>query len=149
MAPNQFVAKQKEQLMDIKDRIQAAMAWRGIDSQSELARRLGTIAGRSYSRQTVNNWLQGKVANMSHAALFDLAAVLEVNARWLAEGEPHSLARPVWLSPDQQKLLALAEGLEKADPAYYERWIDNGQWELDRAIGPSRQNPYPLVRSRK
>ncbi len=136
-------------ILDMKSRIHAAMAWRGVSSQSELARRLSLTSGRQYSRQTVNNWLLGKVENMSHDALFDLAATLEVSARWLAQGKPNPPDRPIWLSADQGKLLALAEGLRVADSAYLQRWIENGQWELDRKANASGQPPAQTAKAKK
>lgn len=118
----------------LAERIKAAMAQAGIQTPAELARRMGV------SRQTVQNWVNGRSENITPEMLYKLCDAVRVNGRWMALGPPHSPVMPAFLTPDEAEILQIARALHK-DPL--EQWVSIGRSLVRASPTPSTANPYP------
>lgn len=118
----------------LAERIKAAMAHAGIQNPAELARRMGV------SRQTVQNWVNGRSQKITPEMLYKLCEVVRVNGQWMALGPPYSPVMPAFLTPDEAEILQIARALAK-DPL--EQWVSIGRTLLRASPIASTANPYP------
>ena len=114
-------------------RIRMAMAAVGISTAAELARRM------KVSRQTVHNYLSGQRDKPEPELLFRMSDVLNISAKWLALGAPHSPIKPVMMPPEDLEVLQIAKNL---DGEAREQWLSSGRTmvRLTTKAGPS--NPF-------
>jgi transcriptional regulator with XRE-family HTH domain len=118
----------------LKDRIAAAMTAAGIASPAALARKMGV------PRQTVYRWVNGEGDKLTPQMLYRLADAVNANARWLAEGPPHSIVRPRHLTPEQDMILAIHAQLP---PDLRDEWIKQGNTFVRLSSPVTAGNPYP------
>ena len=121
--------------MTLKDRIAAAMATAMIHTPAQLARKMGV------DRQTVYRWTNGHGEKLTPVMLYKLADALNANARWLAEGPPHSPVRPRHLTPEQAMVLDIYASLPKEQR---EEWVRMGNMLVRISSPPSATNPFPV-----
>lgn len=121
----------------LAERIKAAMAQAGIQTPAELARRMGV------SRQTVQNWVNGRSEQITPDLLYKLCDVVRVNGRWMALGPPHSPVRPAFLSPEEAEILQIYQALP-ADAR--DQWASLGRTLVRANPVPTPVNPYPQKR---
>lgn len=127
----------KPEAITLAKRIKGSMATAGIESQSDLARRVRV------NRQLVHKWVSGQVDELTPTLLFRLADVLKVSARWLALGPPISPTKSRQMSIDEVELLDIASALKQRDR---EAWISSGRAMVRLTAEASAGNPFPLRR---
>jgi transcriptional regulator with XRE-family HTH domain len=118
--------------MSLAGRIKIGMAMQGIDSVSELARRV------KLNRQTVHKWWSGEVDTIDLENLFRLADVLEVDPRWLGtkEGDPQPQQR---VTPELRQLIATYQAMDDRDRRVWQR---NGTAMLEESGKTSSAQPF-------
>lgn len=112
-----------------------AMAAVGINTPADLARRM------KLNRQTVHKWTSGEGDKLTPELLYRLSDALNVNARWLALGPPHSPAKPAFLTPDEHEALEIRKAL---DDQAREQWISSGRTMVRLTAKASTANPFAL-----
>lgn len=120
----------------LAERIKAAMVQAGIQNPAELARKM------KVSRQTVQNWVNGRTEKITPELLYRLCDVVNVNGRWMALGDPHSPVRPVFITPDEAEVLQIFKALA-ADKQSRDEWMSLGRKLVRVSTTPSTANPYP------
>ena len=121
----------------LSGRIQIAMLSAGIPTPSDLARRM------KVGRQTVHRWLSGASDKITPQLLFTLSDALNVNAKWLALGEP-PMWKPTALQIDEKELVDLYRAL---DPSVRDDWVSRGRELVIRTTPKSPINPFPTKRN--
>lgn len=119
----------------LQGRIRMAMAAAGISTPSELARRM------KVNRQTVHNWTTGRGDKLTPQMLYALSDALNVNARWLALGPPHSPAKPAFLNPEEHETLQIRRAL---DSETLDQWLSHGRTLVRLTAKASAANPFGM-----
>lgn len=125
-------------------RIRIGMVTAGIQTPAELARRA------KIHRQAVHKYLNGENEKLTPEKLYRLSDALNVNARWLALGPPHTPVKPKFLDPDMHELVQIKETLDKVDSDHareaIEAWVSHGRNLVKLLTPASPANPFPTKR---
>lgn len=123
---------QKQADMTFGGRVKIQMALRGINSPSELARRMGL------PRQTISKWLNDEVRDVGLANLFKLSDTLDCSARWLATKEGTSY-RAIRMGIEEKRLIDIYNAMPEA---VRDSWIASGEALLAASTPASAVSPF-------
>lgn len=118
----------------LADRIKGAMPLAGIESSSELARRM------KLNRQTVHRWVSGAGDKLTPEMLFRLADALKVSARWLALGSPELPTKPIFPTIDEAEMFSIYRALPKNAR---DHWLSQGRTLVQMLRPGSVNSPFP------